>query len=80
MTLGKILTQFGIEPRLLPRKLAAAYCGVSEATFTTYIVPYVPPVTIGAKLLWDRKSIDQWLDRAADSISVSPKQWLERVE
>ena len=44
-----------IEPRLLNRKEAAAYCGVSEAAFTVHIVPHIRPVHIGKKLLWDRK-------------------------
>jgi hypothetical protein len=67
-------------PRLLNRKYAATYCGVSETTFNTHIVPHVRPMSIGKKLLWDRKAIDLWLDAPSGSTTVTSEQWLERVE
>jgi hypothetical protein len=48
----------GLESRLLNRKTAATYCGVSEATFNAHIVPHLLPISIGKKLLWDRKAIE----------------------
>jgi hypothetical protein len=48
---------------MLNRRGAAAYCGISEATFTTHVVPYVPARSIGAKRVWDVKALDKWLDR-----------------
>lgn len=47
-------------PRLLPRELAAAYCGVSVNHFLAHVP--VPSVKIGTKKLWDRAAIDHWLD------------------
>lgn len=48
-------------PRLMGRKLAAAYCGISEEHFEA-TVP-VTPRRLGTRKLWDRKSLDEWADR-----------------
>jgi hypothetical protein len=48
-------------PKLLSRAQAAAYIGVSEATFTT-VCP-VAPVDLGVHVLrWNRAHVDEWLD------------------
>jgi predicted DNA-binding transcriptional regulator AlpA len=70
----------GLESRLLNRKTAATYCGVSEATFNAHIVPHLLPIAIGKKLLWDRKAIDLWLDGPSCATTLSHQEWLERVE
>jgi hypothetical protein len=49
-----------LEPRLLSRELAAAYCGVSVPTFEAECP--VIPVKIRSRVLYDRVAIDAWLD------------------
>lgn len=63
-------------PRLLHRELAAAYCGVGVTHFLAHVP--VPYVTIGAKKLWDRLAIDQWLDGVAvgGDLSSTAEKWL----
>ena len=61
-------------PRLLPRELAAAYCGVSVNHFLAHVP--VACVELGAKKLWDRRAIDEWLD--GGSLSTS-EEWLNRA-
>lgn len=47
-------------PRLLNKKMAAYYCGVSHNTFELHIP--VRPIRVGCRVLWDRKALDAWLD------------------
>lgn len=66
-------------PRLLDRRDAAEYCGVSVNHFLTYCP--VTPVGLGSKKLWDRYVIDNWLDRlnsAADN-RITAEEWLSRA-
>jgi hypothetical protein len=56
---------------MLNRRAAAAYCGVSEATFTTHVVPCVPARSIGAKRVWDVKALDKWLDRLSSGTEAA---------
>jgi len=65
-------------PRLLSRDQAAAYCGVSANHFAAHCP--LTPITIGARKLWDRHQLDQWLDtllgpRAAKDRAGEP-DWL----
>ncbi len=55
-------------PRLLPRELAAAYCGVSVNHFLAHVP--VPAMELGAKRLWDRLAIDAWLDGGSSGGSL----------
>lgn len=48
-------------PRLMPREVAAEYCGVSANHFLAHV--QVPPRMLGAKKLWDRKALDAWIDK-----------------
>jgi hypothetical protein len=67
-----------VPPRLLDRKTAAEYCGVSVNTFLTHVP--VAPVLIGSKRLWDRKAIDTWLDGPGDDgDTVTAEEWLDRA-
>ena len=52
----------GITPRLLARDAAATYCGITAETFEQHIRPFVPPIEIGARRLWDVRALDRWLD------------------
>jgi hypothetical protein len=51
-----------IQPRLLPGKTAAAYCGVTPTTFSKWIAAgTMPGPVIGRR--WDLRAIDLALDR-----------------
>ena len=50
------------KPRLIGRKEAAAYCGVSEATFSNWVAGHIMPPTIPGTRKWDRRAIDARLD------------------
>jgi predicted DNA-binding transcriptional regulator AlpA len=48
-------------PRLISRKEAAAYCGVSPTTFSTWVASgQMPQPVLGTK--WDKRAIDARLD------------------
>jgi hypothetical protein len=71
----------GFAPRMLNRRAAATYCGVSEATFNTYVVPCVQSCSIGSKLLWDVRALDRWLDRLASTpaSTAADELWTEAL-
>ena len=52
-------------PRLLSRQHAANYCSVSLETFDDYRRRGIVPDPVDGTARWDRKLIDQWLDRAS---------------
>ncbi len=66
----------GITPRLLSREAAAAYCGISPTLFDEHIVPDVPALRIGARVLWDIKKLDRWLDEQAGFAHAGPTRSL----
>lgn len=70
-----------ITPRLLTKAQAAAYCGISVATFTT-LCP-VQPIALGkGKRLerFDVVALDNWIDRiGADSASCG-RDWLAAMD
>ncbi len=46
-------------PRLMPAPQAAHYLGVSESTLRTIDLPRK---TVGAKKMYDKFDLDQWVD------------------
>jgi len=65
-------------PRLLTRPQAAAYCGVSPETFDVYRRRGMVPDPISGTNRWDRKLIDEWLDKAsgiASKTNSSLDEW-----
>ena len=54
-----------LEPRLLSRELAAAYCGLSVPTFECTCP--VRAVRVRSRVLYDRVAIDRWLDTLTDA-------------
>jgi hypothetical protein len=52
----------GMLPRLINRRAAAAYCGISPVHFDKQIAPVVPPIQLGGRNVWDLKALDRWLD------------------
>ena len=62
-------------PRMLDRKEAAVYCGLSPNSFDKYVE--VEPVRFGPKRkLWDKVALDRWLDQKS---RVTASSWLTRV-
>jgi predicted DNA-binding transcriptional regulator AlpA len=49
-------------PRLVTKKEAAAYCGVSVPTFTKWVSLGIMPSSAGLTRRWDRRTIDAVLD------------------
>ncbi|WP_183831674.1 helix-turn-helix domain-containing protein [Aquamicrobium lusatiense] len=51
--------------RLLSRQEAAAYCGVSVSTFSGWVAAgHIPRPLFGSRR-WDKKAIDDCLDKAS---------------
>lgn len=53
-----------IEPRLLIKRAAAAYCGVCESVFER-ACPVQPIKILDRIPRWDRYALDAWIDRLA---------------
>lgn len=51
------------EPRLLTKKAAAAYVGVSAPTFAKWVLAGIMPPAVSLTKMWDRKAIDIQLDK-----------------
>lgn len=74
-----------MQPRLLPRKLAAEYCGVSVTHFLSKVAPYVPAGKIGEKRVWDVRKLDRWIDQLDGTPAVPQagempdEHWLDRL-
>jgi len=71
----------GLTPRLLNRDQSAAYCGVIAETFEAHIRPYVRPLEIGTRRLWDIKALDRWLDQRSGLTQAvrSSEDWLREI-
>jgi len=71
----------GLTPRLLGAAAAGAYCGVSAATFLDLVAPRVRSLKIGARRLFDVRSIDRWVDAqaAGEQPSLAAGSWVDRV-
>lgn len=71
------------EPRLISRKEAAEYCGVSTTAFSAWVASgQMPPAVIGNK--WDKRAIDARLDELSglsserNPQSTEFEQWEKR--
>ncbi|MBB4272819.1 helix-turn-helix transcriptional regulator [Rhizobium mongolense] len=49
-------------PRLIGRKEAAAYCGISMTCFSMWVASHKMPPAIAGTRKWDRRAIDAKLD------------------
>lgn len=49
-------------PRLIGRKEAAAYCGISPSCFSMWVASHKMPPTIPGTRKWDKRAIDAKLD------------------
>ncbi len=50
------------EPRLIGRKEAAAYCGISPTCFSMWVASHKMPPAIPGTRKWDKRAIDAKLD------------------
>lgn len=64
-------------PRLMSVGYAAAYLSISSTTFRTL---GIAEQRIGRRVLYDRKDIDQWVDRLADDPSEDRPRTAEEEE
>lgn len=65
-------------PRLLNKKDAAAYCGVSVPTFTEACPP--APLRLADRVLrWDIQTLDKWIDGLAGGGADNADDILERA-
>ncbi len=66
------LVKLGIQPRLLDLELAAAYVGLSPATFLTAVKERSYPAAIsdGRRKMWDRRALDAAVDRRSGLAST----------
>jgi hypothetical protein len=53
------------EPRLISGADAAAYCGVTPATWSKWVAGGIVPPPLPGTRRWDRKAIDSALDKAS---------------
>ncbi|WP_246650511.1 helix-turn-helix transcriptional regulator [Rhizobium laguerreae] len=67
-----------IEPRLIGRKEAAAYCGIGESTFSLWVANHKMPPAIAGTRKWDKRAIDARLDEIS-GIGVSPKTQARQI-
>jgi hypothetical protein len=68
-------------PRLLTRGQAAAYCGISLATFK--LVCPVRPIALGASKRMQRfdvVALDAWIDSLTADKGTSGRDWLAALE
>lgn len=52
-----------IEPRLLPRRQAAAYCSLTESGFSEWVREKRLPGPLPGTKRWDRRALDACLDK-----------------
>ena len=64
-------------PRLLSRVDAAEYCGVSPSHFDK-TVP-LDPIHLGARRVWDREALDQWVTSLANNASPET-DWMKVLD
>lgn len=68
-------------PRLLSAELAAAYVGVSLSGFAAQVGRIWPaPARIGRRTLWDRKDLDEAVDRLKRNGGPSPDPLMEAID
>lgn len=59
--------------RMLTVEDAADYCGLSVNSFRAYIK--IHPVNFGRSVRYDRKDLDEWLDRFRQSPTQNRPVW-----
>jgi hypothetical protein len=70
-----------MQPRLLTKAEAAAYCGLGVATFEAHCP--VRPIAMGeSKRLerFDRVALNRWIDRLTNGDDVVSRDWLAEMD
>lgn len=68
-----------LAPRLLDAQKAADYCGLTVRTFNKEIP--VQPVKIGSNELWDKNTLDAYIDGlSGSSTAQKPVDWTARAQ
>ena len=81
MATHQALADVGITPRLLTRKQAAAYCGVSVPTFTVLCPVRAIALGSGKRLeRYDLRSLDGWIDTLGSGGASYGKDWLATLD
>lgn len=60
------------ETRLMTKKAAAAYLGVSTPTFAKWVMSGVLPPAVGSTKMWDRKALDLHIDKLSGLTPLEP--------
>ncbi|MGO8282177.1 helix-turn-helix transcriptional regulator [Rhizobium ruizarguesonis] len=63
-----------IEPRLIGRKDAASYCGLTPSGFSAWVASGKMPPPIPGTRKWDKKAIDEKLDAISGIVPVNKSQ------
>lgn len=58
-------------PRLIGRKDAAAYCGITPTAFSLWVRTHIMPPAIPGTRKWDKKAIDAKLDEISGLLPES---------
>lgn len=76
--MGRVAT---LEPRLLRKEQAAAYCGLSATVFEGKCSVAPKRLYDGAGgLRWDRFDLDRWIDSLGSGARpTTAEEWLERL-
>lgn len=67
-------------PRLIGRKEAAAYCGITPTCFSMWVAQGKMPPAIPGTRKWDRKAIDAKLDEISGLIADPKEDEFDRWE
>jgi hypothetical protein len=67
-----------LDPRLLHKTDAAAYCAIAPATFEK-ACPVAPVMLSGRIARWDRRALDKWIDSLGVGESIEEDNSLVRV-
>lgn len=65
-------------PRLIGRKEAAAYCGITPSCFSMWVASHKMPAAIPGTRKWDRKAIDARLDEISGLTPNEPEDRYEK--
>ncbi len=60
-------------PRLIGRKEAAAYCGISPTCFSMWVASHKMPPAIPGTRKWDKRAIDAKLDEISGLTPAEPE-------
>ncbi|MDX0997054.1 hypothetical protein GOL26_19180 [Sinorhizobium medicae] len=65
-------------PRLIGRKEAAAYCGISPTCFSMWVASHKMPPAIPGTRKWDKRAIDAKLDEISGLATTEPEdvKWM----